>query len=116
MKASLEDLLKRIPGQRTENWPEGEPFAFGFRHGSMLLEVFTPRGRDRQTPHLQDEIYIVVSGSAELEVSGSRVSAKAGDCLFVAAGEDHRFHGMSDDFVTWVVFWGPEGGERAETA
>lgn len=36
----------------------------------------------------------------------------AGDTLFVAAGVTHRFEQFSDDFVTWVVFYGPQGGER----
>ena len=31
----------------------------------------------------------------------------------VAAGAVHRFVDFSDDFQTWVVFWGPEGGETA---
>jgi hypothetical protein len=31
---------------------------------------------------------------------------------FVAAGVPHRFESCSDDFATWVVFWGPKGGER----
>jgi mannose-6-phosphate isomerase-like protein (cupin superfamily) len=36
-----------------------------------------------------------------------------GDVLFVPAGVEHRFEDFSDDFVTWVVFYGPEGGEAA---
>jgi hypothetical protein len=31
--------------------------------------------------------------------------------VFVAAGEHHRFVNFSGDFSTWVVFYGPEGGE-----
>jgi len=31
--------------------------------------------------------------------------------LFVAAGEEHRFTEFTDDFATWVFFYGPEGGE-----
>ena len=111
MKASLSDVLARMPGPKTSDWPEGEPFAAAITHGSMLLEAFAPRDADRQTPHTQDEIYIVVSGTAELEVAGIRTGAKAGDALFVAAGVDHKFHDMTADFVTWVVLWGPEGGE-----
>jgi hypothetical protein len=34
-----------------------------------------------------------------------------GEC-FVAAGVPHRFESFSDDFATWVVFWGPRGGEH----
>jgi quercetin dioxygenase-like cupin family protein len=37
---------------------------------------------------------------------------QAGDAFFVPAGQVHRFEHFSDDFVTWVVFWGPPGGER----
>ena len=33
--------------------------------------------------------------------------------LFVEAGVDHRFVDFSDDFETWVIFWGPDGGEPA---
>jgi len=31
--------------------------------------------------------------------------------LFVPAGVEHRFENFSDDFATWVIFYGPEGGE-----
>jgi hypothetical protein len=31
--------------------------------------------------------------------------------LFVAAREEHRFVEFTDDFATWVFFYGPEGGE-----
>lgn len=37
---------------------------------------------------------------------------RTGDALFVAAHVPHHFEGMSEDFVTWVVFWGPKGGEK----
>ena len=31
--------------------------------------------------------------------------------VFVPAGQIHRFEDFSSDFVVWVVFYGPEGGE-----
>jgi mannose-6-phosphate isomerase-like protein (cupin superfamily) len=34
-----------------------------------------------------------------------------GDALFVPAGMKHRFENFSDDFATWIMFYGPEGGE-----
>jgi len=34
-----------------------------------------------------------------------------GDLLFVPAGIVHRFEDFTDDFATWVMFYGPEGGE-----
>jgi mannose-6-phosphate isomerase-like protein (cupin superfamily) len=113
MKASLDQLLKRIPGAKTDSWPLGEPFTEALRHGSMSVEVFAPRGKDSQEPHDQDELYFVVSGSADFEVDAKTGPVKAGDALFVAAHVPHHFERMSEDFVTWVVFWGPPGGEQA---
>ena len=40
-----------------------------------------------------------------------RVPFGPGDVLFVAAGAVHRFEEFSHDFATWVIFYGPEGGE-----
>jgi len=35
-----------------------------------------------------------------------------GDALFVPAHTSHRFEDFSPDFATWVVFYGPDGGEQ----
>ncbi|MEQ9811709.1 MAG: cupin domain-containing protein [Azospirillaceae bacterium] len=87
------------------------PFVDRFRHGTLEVEFFAPRGVDTQQPHRRDEIYLVHAGCARFERAGEMVDVAPGDVLFVPAGMDHRFHAMSDDFETWVLFWGPEGGE-----
>ncbi|XUU60866.1 cupin domain-containing protein [Erythrobacter sp. HA6-11] len=87
------------------------PFFTGLSHGSMTVELFRPVGTDTQTPHEQDELYIVHAGTSGFMRDGKRVSVSAGDVLFVPAGMDHRFVDFSEDFATWVVFWGPKGGE-----
>lgn len=87
------------------------PFFKGFAHGSASVELFEPSGADTQQPHRQDEVYIVRAGRSGLVKDGDRVEVAAGDVLFVEAGLDHRFVDFSDDFSTWVVFWGPDGGE-----
>ena len=46
---------------------------------------------DRQQPHSDDEIYVVLEGSGVLEVSGESVPVQEGDAVFVEAGADHRF-------------------------
>jgi len=111
IKEQLKTILARIPGTVTGKWPQGEPFAEAFRHGSMSVEVFAPRGHDAQEPHDQDELYFVVGGHAEFVHEGERMAVSTGDALFVGAGDKHHFEEMSGDFVTWVVFWGPKGGE-----
>lgn len=111
-KVSLGPLLASLPRQPTVKWPEGEPFATAMEHGTMSLEVFAPRGKDHQLPHSQDELYIVVDGTATFHHEGKPIKAAKGDALFVKAGEEHHFESMSPDFATWVIFWGPKGGEQ----
>lgn len=82
-----------------------------FSHGSMTMRFYAPKGVDDQVPHDQDEVYIVATGSGTFFREGERVAFGPGDMLFVAAGEEHRFEDFSDDFATWVIFYGPEGGE-----
>ncbi len=111
MKASLEPLLASLPKAANESWPNGVPFTGALAHGSMTVEVFAPRGTDHQQPHDQDELYFVMSGRSDFIFKGERMTAAAGDVLFVPAHAPHHFENMTDDFATWVVFWGPDGGE-----
>lgn len=79
----------------------------------MWAGIYAPRDTDSQTPHEQDEVYIVVSGKGEFVRGGERVSFAPGDLLFVPAQMEHRFEDFSDDLAVWVVFYGPPGGETA---
>lgn len=111
--AQLDEILRRIPGSASPEWPQGEPFALALAHGTMSVEVYAPRGQDLQTPHTQDELYFIHSGSGEFVQDGVRQPFAPGTVLFVPAGVEHRFEHFTPDFVTWVVFWGPPGGERS---
>ena len=86
-------------------------FTVLLKHGSMQVEYFAPNDVDRQTPHQQDELYVIVSGESRFYWEGDYVSCKKGDVLFVPAGMEHRFEDFSDDFATWVIFYGRDGGE-----
>lgn len=77
----------------------------------MVLELYAPRGIDDQQPHLQDELYFIAKGSGTFSCGGETVQFGPGDALFAAAGVEHRFEEFTDDFETWVVFYGPDGGE-----
>ncbi|HJV47812.1 MAG TPA: cupin domain-containing protein [Geothrix sp.] len=111
MKANAAELRKRLPGPPTGTWPMGEPFIRALGHGSMSVELYAPNGTDLQMPHEQDELYFVHSGTGTFSIDGQRHAFAPGDCFFVPAGVEHRFDAFSDDFSTWVVFWGPRGGE-----
>ena len=54
----------------------------------------------------------MISGTGFFVNGESRKRFVAGEVLFVPAGAPHRFEDFSDDFATWVFFYGPEGGER----
>ena len=83
-----------------------------FRHGTMSLEIYEPKGIDPQQPHQQDEIYIVIQGQGIFQHGADRYPFGAGDFLFVPAGVEHRFLEFSEDFKTWVIFYGKMGGEK----
>jgi mannose-6-phosphate isomerase-like protein (cupin superfamily) len=82
-----------------------------FSHGSLVVELYTPVGRDPQQPHTRDEVYFVTRGKGLFFDGRQRHAVEAGSFLFVPAGQIHRFEDFSSDFVVWVVFYGPEGGE-----
>jgi mannose-6-phosphate isomerase-like protein (cupin superfamily) len=81
-------------------------------HGTLELGFYKPIQVDDQQPHDQDEIYIVQSGSGIFNCGGKRQPFDTGEALFVPAGVEHRFEEFTEDFSAWVVFYGPEGGER----
>jgi mannose-6-phosphate isomerase-like protein (cupin superfamily) len=91
--------------------PAGQRSAPVMAHGSMLVKFYRPRGHDPQTPHDQDELYVVARGTGVFLRAGERHRFQPGDMLFAAAGETHRFEEFTDDFETWVIFYGPKGGE-----
>ena len=94
--------------------PPGSRSSLLMQHGSMKLRYYAPRGTDAQTPHDQDELYVIASGRGALRRRRPARSVRArGRALRWARTVEHRFEGFSEDFATWVVFYGPPGGEPA---
>ncbi len=60
----------------------------GLELGVYVLVAPEP---DRQQPHADDEVYVVLEGSGVLEIEGAEHSLEVGQAIFVAAGADHRF-------------------------
>lgn len=88
------------------------PFTVVMKQGSMSIEYFAPEKIDIQTPHKQDEIYVIIKGDGFFVRDSERAACKKGDILFVPAGMEHRFENFSEDFATWVIFYGADGGEN----
>ncbi len=94
--------LARLPG------PEGERFAPVLERGTLLVEIYAPRGHDPQQPHARDELYVVVEGRGEFVNGDAREAFGPGDVLFVPAGVVHRFENFTADLTVWVIFYGEE--------
>jgi mannose-6-phosphate isomerase-like protein (cupin superfamily) len=85
------------------------PFNIVFDRGDDIsVELYAPVGRDNQTPHERDELYIVASGHGTFSRGDELVPFGPGDLLYVPAYMPHRFETFSDDFKTWVIFYGPK--------
>lgn len=91
--------------------PDDSDYAEIMRRGTMHAGLYVPDRTDPQRPHRQDELYIVWRGTGTFVRDGERRRFGPGDVIFVPAAMAHRFEEFSEDFATWVVFWGVEGGE-----
>jgi mannose-6-phosphate isomerase-like protein (cupin superfamily) len=98
---------------RARELPEGQLAVPLFARGTMSLECYAPLGTDTQHPHDQDGFYILISGNGDFVCGDERTPFGPSDVLFAPAGMRHRFEEFSDGFDTWVVFDGPNGGEKS---
>lgn len=65
-------------------------------------------GTDPQSPHLEDEIYVVVGGRAWITVGDEEREIGPADTIFVGATVPHRFHDIAEDLELIVLFAPPE--------
>ena len=110
-KSDRSRVLRFSEAQRTIPGPAGEHAATILRCGLLDIALSLPQRPTEQTPHKQDEIYIIIRGSGLFLHDGKRDPVGSGDLVFVAAGAEHQFEDYSEDFAVWRVFYGPDGGE-----
>jgi mannose-6-phosphate isomerase-like protein (cupin superfamily) len=60
----------------------------GLEIGVYVLVAPEP---DRQQPHSDDEVYVVLEGNGVLQVEDAEVPVQVGSAVFVEAGAEHRF-------------------------
>jgi mannose-6-phosphate isomerase-like protein (cupin superfamily) len=72
----------------------------GLEVGVYVLVAPEP---DRQQPHEDDEVYVVLEGRGTLDVEGEQVDLREGHAVFVPAGADHRFSGY-EQLSVLVIF------------
>src|SRR5438093_13259623 len=92
----LAQAQARIPG------PAGEHSVSVLQRGTLDVKLSLPTPPNQQTPHAQDEVYVVIRGRGE-----------SGDLLFVTAGTEHRYEDLSEHLAVCVDFDCPRGCEVA---
>lgn len=96
---SLDELGQRVAGT--------EPRFLEFlRAPTLSCAVYRlPAGaRDMQAPHLEDEIYFVVSGRARLRINGEDRAVTPGMILYVRATSEHSFFDIEEDLTLIAIF------------
>jgi mannose-6-phosphate isomerase-like protein (cupin superfamily) len=101
----LAEIATAIPG------PDGQRAANAVRRGTLDIALSLPVGPNVQTPHEQDELYVVIRGNGTLLWDGGCQHFETGDILFVAAGTEHHYADYSADLALWRIFYGEKGGE-----
>lgn len=99
--------LEQLEAERAAN--DGAYLQF-LRERNMSVGLYAlDRGAvDPQSPHRQDEVYLVVSGRAMITVGDETTPVARGSVVYVPAGVAHRFHHISEDLRVMVVFSPPE--------
>jgi len=88
------------PGEGTSHWIEH------LRVSDLSVGTYSipAGGVDEQSPHTEDEVYVVAAGRARLESADGAVEVRPGSVLYVPAGESHRFVEVMADLAVIVLF------------
>ena len=68
------------------------------------LYVLEAGAKDTQSPHTEDELYVVMSGRSRVTVGDDERHVRPGSVIFVGAGVAHRFHDIEERLVLLVAF------------
>ncbi|HEX7037904.1 MAG TPA: cupin domain-containing protein [Pseudomonadales bacterium] len=95
----IDKLTARLTGGK----PEYKEF---LRAPSLSCGIYhLPKGaRDMQSPHDEDEVYVVLSGRARLRVGDEEHEVRQGSVLYVRATEYHSFFEIEEDMTLLVFF------------
>ena len=93
------------PGAPGNHWAEQ------LRVADLSVGTYSIRagGTDDQVPHTEDEIYVITAGRATLVAGQHSQPVGPGTVVYVAAGEEHRFTGITEDLAALVMFAPAEG-------
>ena len=97
--ASISDAMK-VPNEKNRL------SSLILENQDMQVRFYSPKKIDEQIPHEQDELYVISCGHGIFVRNDEEISFNVGDVIFVPKNEHHYFKNFSDDFATWVIFYG----------
>ncbi|MGH2514575.1 MAG: cupin domain-containing protein [Ktedonobacterales bacterium] len=82
------------------------PYHEFLRVHSMSAGVYSlaAGATDSQQPHTEDELYVILRGSATLRVGDEDAVVTTGSAVFVPARVAHHFHSITEDLAVLVMF------------
>ena len=100
-------------GRYADPGEAGAGYVEHLRRSDLSLGTYCLRAGavDQQSPHTEDEAYVVTAGRGRFTSGGQTVDMAPGTVLFVPAHEPHRFHDITTDLAL-LVFFGPAEGSR----
>lgn len=103
-------------GRFAEPDSSGATYVEQIRRRDLSLGTYSLRSGavDPQSPHTEDEVYVVTAGRGMFTSGDETVDVAAGTVLFVPAGESHRFHDITENLAA-LVFFGPAEGANSTT-
>lgn len=99
-----------LAGLVAERARAGRPYLEFLRSDSMSIGLYVLEvgATDGQSPHREDEVYVVLSGRSQFTAGDEVRDVASGDVIFVPAGVPHRFHDIAQTLQLIVVFAPPE--------
>ena len=95
----LEDIKKTFKGEPVESLEFLRVPAL-----SCGLYSLAAGSKDMQSPHDEDEVYVVLTGKARMRVGNEERSVGPGSLLYVGATTDHSFFEIEEDMTLLVFF------------
>lgn len=73
---------------------------------SIRVELAHYPNPEPKTPHKEDELYVILSGSGMVHVGSETYDVDEGDVVYVEQGVEHDFFEIEDEITALVVFAG----------
>jgi mannose-6-phosphate isomerase-like protein (cupin superfamily) len=106
MSGSMNGAVWSLADAIDRHQREGRLYSQFFEVPEMSAGIYTLAAgtEDGQAPHVEDEIYYVISGKADMYIDGEITPVETGATIFVAREVEHRFENITEDMTILVVF------------